>query len=565
MKKWSQRTLAIISCVLFAAILAGVNIIFTSHNIRYDLTRDKRFSVSEDLGKLLGRLTDVLNVTLYVSSDLPPQLAVRQKYAEDMFRELSVASGGRLRLSVVSMTPEEIERRKEELDRYKIEPIQAQIQGQTEVSFREIYQHLLVQYADRSQVLMVPDQGEFEFQFGRALVKVVNEKKPHVVFIDASKQKGFLNTATALERNAGLGDLFRVTIVDGQGGKPLGIPGDADLVFVSAPDAPLRDRQLYELDQHLMHGGTLVVLAAGTDYEDQMIFFKDDAQLPNLNNLLKHYGVIVDPELVQDWGSSLKAPMRAQQGNMVFQVMAPYPIFPIVERTSMNTDYAAMKLADRVALALASPVRAAPLLSPDFTVTPLMRTTDKADTQTTAPYKLDHPKPTEKPAGETREITVALSMKGPFSSYFTGRDIPPPDPPDPSNPFDQLRLQAAAQREFLPKAESAPELIVISSPRAFELNHLQALAEIDGIAFSQTVTFLQNFIEGLTIGDDLANIRARQVSVDLLKPLSEEEKRKAVMLGTWVVPAAVAALGALWTLLRRMSLARAGRQFAKGA
>jgi gliding-associated putative ABC transporter substrate-binding component GldG len=565
MKKWSQRTLAIISCVLFAAILVGLNVILTNHNVRYDLTRDKRFSVSGDLRRLLGRMTDVLNVTLYVSGDLPPQLAVRQKYAEDMFRELSVASGGRLRLGVVNMTPEEIERRKEELDRYKIEPIQAQIQGQTEVSFREIYQHLLVQYADRSQVLMVPDQSDFEFQFGRALVKVLNEKKPHVVFIETGKGKGFLNTATALERNAGLGDLFRVTIVDGTDGKPLGIPGDADLVILSAPDAPLKDRQLYEIDQHLMYGGKLVVLAAGTDFTDQLIFFKDDSQLPNINKLLKHYGVLVDPELVQDWGSSLKAPMQGRQGNLVFQIMAPYPIFPIIERASMNTDYAALKLADRVALALASPVHADTMLPPDFTVTPLMRTTKMADTQTTAPYNLEHPKPTAKPAGETREITVALSVKGPFVSYFQGREIPPPSPPDPTNPFDQLRLQAAAQREFRPKAQSAPELIVIASPRAFQLDHLQVLAQVDQIAFSQTVTFLQNFIEGLTIGDDLANIRARKVSVDLLKPMSQEEKRKAVMLGTWVVPVVVAVFGALWTLLRRMSLARTGRQFAKGA
>ena len=66
---------------------------------RVDLTRDNLFTLSSGSRDILGGLDDVVNLTLFTSDDLPPEIQLRVRDVQDLVADMAGASNGMLAAS----------------------------------------------------------------------------------------------------------------------------------------------------------------------------------------------------------------------------------------------------------------------------------------------------------------------------------------------------------------------------------------------------------------------------------------------------------------------------------
>ena len=79
-----------IGIVIFAFIL--VNLISMNLFVRFDLTDNQMFSLSESSKKTIMKIDDPLTIDLYFSDDLPGQLQNNKRFVQDLLEEYSAYS-----------------------------------------------------------------------------------------------------------------------------------------------------------------------------------------------------------------------------------------------------------------------------------------------------------------------------------------------------------------------------------------------------------------------------------------------------------------------------------------
>lgn len=562
MTKWSQRSAALVSAILFGIILTALNVLVNDRHERFDLTRDKRYSVSPELKGLLSKLEDALTITIYVSPDLPPQLLAPKRTAEDFLREIGNASKGNLRLRVVEVANPNEKGIKEELEKNGVAPMQLQVASREGFTVRSVLFHMLVQYRDKSQVLPIPRLDEFEFAFARTLLRVAQTERPLVYVIDNEKGSEFLRLIGSLERG-GIENLVDIEQIDASEQRPLYLPAKLDLVLLSARE-PLTERQKLELDQYLLHGGKVIVFAEGAPYDDPMMFFKQEDKLPNLREFLANYGVKVSTELVQDWGSCLASPVKVGErgGVAMYSIDAfPYPILPVIKGENLHFESPALRATQRLLMPYATRVTGVGVSGTDVEYSTLAWTSEKSDSQTTGPYTLEQPKPGTPVPEKVGKIPVAVSAKGYFKSAFRIGAAPPPEP-KPNDPFLNLRFRNISNEPIIAMSKKPGELVVIGSAHMFWQNFLERLAGTDSTLAQSNVAFLQNLIESYTIGQELAKVRSKQTRQAFLDTKKvEEHQQTAKVIGTFAVPGLIILLGLIWNLARRAGMKSLVRRY----
>ncbi len=565
MTKWSQRSAAVVSAILFAVILTALNVLVNDRHERFDLTRDKRYSVSPELKGLLGKLEDSITITIYVSPDLPPQLLAPKRTAEDFLREIANEAGGNLRLRVMEVANPNEKGIKEELEKFGVAPMQLQVASREGFTVRSVLFHMLVQYRDKSQVLPIPRLDEFEFAFARTLLRVSQTSRPLVYVIDTEKASEFLRLIAGLKRG-GIENLVDIEPIDASEARPLYLPEKLDLVLLSARE-PLTDRQKFELDQYLLYGGKLIVFAEGAPYDDPMMFFKQEDKLPNLREFLASYGVQVSTELVQDWGSCVSAPVKVGErgGVAMYSIDAfPFPILPIIKGENLEFESPALRSTQRLLMPFATRVTGSAVKGTDVQFSQLMWTSDKADSQTSGPYLLDQPKPGTPIPEKVSRIPLAVAAKGMFKSAFRPGSIPPPEPKPLNDPFLNLRYRSVSTAPTIGGSKKPGELVVIGSAHMFWQNFLESIASTDSVLAQSNVAFLQNLIESYTIGQELAKVRSKQTRQAFLDTAKVEKHQQAAkVLGTFAVPVLIIVLGIIWSLLRKARMNSLIRRYSK--
>ncbi len=65
-------------------------------SLRWDLTEDQRYTVSDGTRRLVASLSDRLTIRAYFSVDLPPQVKPLERYIFDILEEFVVPSNGKI-------------------------------------------------------------------------------------------------------------------------------------------------------------------------------------------------------------------------------------------------------------------------------------------------------------------------------------------------------------------------------------------------------------------------------------------------------------------------------------
>ena len=310
---------------------------------RLDLTRGDLFTLSDGSREILGGLDDIVNLSFFVSDDLPQEIQLTERDVRDLIADLANASNDMLAVSIIN--PDDGEDAADEATSLGIAPIEFNVLRDDELQVKRGYFGLAVTYADEQETIPVVDRADdLEFRLVSAIANMTMDERPTLAFMTGFEAKDPFYYRSFRES---IGDRYGVTSIDIQNDSTDALtPDSIDVLVVAAPAQPVSPDVAAAIDGYLDAGGAALLLMERHGMNPQA-----PTSMPlttGLEELLAARGVEASGDLVVDLASAERVSMR--QG--IFNVIRPYPLWPVAFR---GDDHATNRDLDNVSFGWAAP------------------------------------------------------------------------------------------------------------------------------------------------------------------------------------------------------------------
>ncbi len=290
---------------------------------RVDLTRDDLFTLSSGSRDILGGLDDVVNLTLFTSDDLPPEIQLRVRDVRDLVADMRNAAGEML--SVRDINPDDDEDAASEATALGVVQIEFNVLRDDELQVKRGYFGLAVTYADEQETIPVIDRtDDLEFRLVSAIAQMTAERRPVLAFMTGFDARESFHYRSFRESVA---DRYSITSVDlaNDSVAPF-VPDSIDVLVVAAPMTPVSPDAAAAIDSYLDRGGAALLLMERHLFNPQSPTLIPVAS--GLESLLAERGVTAPGEVVFDVASAER--VQTRQG--IFTVLRDYPLWPVAFR-----------------------------------------------------------------------------------------------------------------------------------------------------------------------------------------------------------------------------------------
>ena len=342
-KKWLD--LGSLIFLLIAMVL--VNIVGDYFFHRFDLTEEKRFTLSESTTNGVQSLEDVVFVRIYLEGNLPTEFRELSKATRELLDEFRAYSGDNIQYEFInpSISNDEEERVEvyKELTRQGLQYTNIRMQAGDKMSEQIIFPGAIVSYKDQEtpiqllkstagateQQMITSSIQQLEYEFISAIQKITNPEKKFIAFIEGHGELSELETADAQRALAEFYEVKRITI-----NKLLDALYGFDAAIIARPDSAFSEQDKFILDQFIMRGGRVLWLI------DPVFARMDSLKTSNLTMglVLEHnledqlfkYGVRLNNDLILDIQCISKPIVTGYIGNQPRQEMFPWYYEPLL-------------------------------------------------------------------------------------------------------------------------------------------------------------------------------------------------------------------------------------------
>jgi len=497
--------------IMIVLIAVMLNYIASNHFFRIDLTKNQIYAVSGASKKIMGNLDDIVNVKVYFSETLPPNLLAVRQYVQDMLGELSSYSKGNLAVSFLD--PSDPNVRNEALS-YGIPQIQMNIVEKDKLEVKNGFLGIAVVYGNKTETLpVVQNIMNVEYDLVAAVKKVTAKEDRVLGFLtghgepsleDRIKvdQQGdtYSFLKQALDRN------YKVVEVNLSKGDTL---SNVNTLLIAGSKTSFSDDEKYAIDQFLMKGGNIVIMLDTIDVSQDL---KTIALDLGLDDMLKQYGIGIEKQFVLDRSNENAS---FNQGFVNFIIPYPYWVKAINKYFDKTNPIVANL--DSVAFPWTSPIKIYETKNVKSTI--LINTTGDAGL---SGETFDLSPGANQNLTEKNQYPLAVLLEGEFSSYFS---------------------ENSDKKDFIQKSEKPARILVIGNSRFITDRFLNN--------FGQNMAFAMNAIDFLTLDESLISIRSK-TSFDLpIKDLSAGDRQIVKFTGILLMPIIVIVFGVLRFFARK--------------
>lgn len=372
-------------------------LISTMVTLRWDLSKDKAYSLSKSSKELMRSLDDVMLVKIVSSKDLPAELNNLNRYTADLLREYQLSSRGKLRFEYVKPPTQD--------ELYSI----AMSSGLRRARFpvyegdqiipKEVIFGVVFEYQGRIESfdLMPSIEPRLEYEMTLRMQSLIQKDMPHVLAYADSvyyyQNKDMF--ARSLKMN------YTVDMIDLQEPLP-----QADVLLFNGVVSDLETEQLYRLDQFLMRGGKLVFLQDKVHTDG----YKLTVINSNIFDLLEHYGFKMSDDIAMD--------INCDQQSIGVGTYLNYPMYPVLNGSA----HPISRGLNNIIFYLANGIS---FSRPDILeFQPILATSNYSEVMPAPDYKINqelfvNSDPMDYTLGP---IVLAAETKGEFKSYFANND-----------------------------------------------------------------------------------------------------------------------------------------------
>lgn len=314
-----RKDILMLAALLVIVVL--INFIGSLSFKRFDLTKEKRYTIAETTKKLLGELDDVVYLKVYLQGDFKPGFARLRNEAKEILDEFRAYADGNIEYEFINIydngTKEEQIAMEKQLYEKGLNPEQVTSSNKEKVSQGWIWPGALVSYKDREDVWQIykrqmginnEEEGinnsvqDLEYGLSNVIRKLRQKKQLEVSFIEGHSEADTIQQYDLMRSMAEYYDVNRVEI----NGK-LSALKDAAAIVITKPDSAFTDKDKFIIDQYVMNGGKVLWMVdpvwINMDTMRMRGYSIGFGQQYNIEDMLFKYGVRLNPVLVQDFSS----------------------------------------------------------------------------------------------------------------------------------------------------------------------------------------------------------------------------------------------------------------------
>ncbi len=532
-----NRRDSLIRLVLMLVIILLVNVVGRYFYLRFDLTAEKRYSISAPTKNMVKNLKDVVTVRVYLGGDLNAGFTRLKESTKNLLGELRAYGGKNIEFEFIDpMAIENLDERKTvmtDLMQRGLSPTNLTTKSKTESKQQLVFPGALVTYAGREMPVQLLENQigyspqeilnnsviSLEYKFANAIKKLIQYRAPRVAFL---KGNGELSSVELGDIQATLKNLqYEVTDVTLQNGYY--INNNYDALIIAKPRIAFDEKEKYQIDQYIMRGGKVLWLVDGTNASMDSLRGNPTGQFAvsndlNLDDMLFKYGVRVNSDVVQDINLNNPIPLVVgKMGNAPQTEMFPWYYFPLL--VSENSHPIGKNL-DPIASFFASTIDT--IQNPGVRKTILLHTTDNAKAQM-APTRIHFGILQSKPNPayyNQPKLPIAVLLEGEFESVYKNRLAP-----------EFLAASDTVQNLKYTEKSKASKMIVIGDgdiirsevrndssayPLGYYIYTKQQFANKD---------FILNCIEYLIDDSGILQTRNKEVKLRMFNTVKVEEER----------------------------------------
>tara|TARA_R110000823_G_scaffold315579_1_gene448239 strand:+ start:13021 stop:14712 length:1692 start_codon:yes stop_codon:yes gene_type:complete len=523
----------IVSIAVLAAGLILLNVLGNYFYKRFDLTQDKRFTLSEEAKEIVDYVDSPIIVDVFLKGNFPPEFRRLQSETEQLLEEFS-AYNSNIKFEFVNPTEKGNEAFQSQFEKFGLTPAQVSVTESGKQSTELVYPWALAHHNGKSvKIPLLKNQlgatseervnsslQNLQYAFADGFKKLATDKSRKIAVL---KGNGEYDDRYIADFFATLRDYyfiapFTLDSVASNPEKTFKALEDFDLIVAAQPTEAFSDAEKYVLDQYIMNGGKSLWLLDATQMQmdtisGNMFAFGKDL---NLNDFFFKYGIRINPNLVKDVYS---APIVLASGDEREAQYNRYPWFFSPLSSSAN-NHPIVSNIEAVKFDYASAIDTLPnniektVLLSTSPISKIVGLPFPIDFDVEIPKNLqvvnEGPNPNEYNAGE---VPLAVLLEGSFTSAYKNRVKP-------------IKLNGVENKD-----DGKPSKMLVISDGDIIKNQLQGSRPLE-LGFDKMTNqfygnkeFLLNTVNYLLDDSGLINIRTRQIAVPFLDPQKTVEQR----------------------------------------
>ena len=543
--------------VAILAVLVGINI--AGHFIfkRFDLTADKRYTLSETSLQIVDEITEPVYIDVFLEGNFPGEFKKLQTETQQLLEEFK-AENPNVIFQFVNPLDEEANR-DETIQSFLergLTPVNVTVNEKGQQTQEVVFPWAIATCGDKSIKVpllknmmgastaekVISSVQHLEYAFANAINSVSKEKQKRVAVIKGNGELHDILIADfvkSVRDNYYIGT-FTLDSVAKNPNESLKYLKKYDLAVIAKPTEVFTDAEKQVLDQFIINGGKTLWLMDHVSMEmDSLMQTGENLAFPrdlNLNDMFFKYGIRIRPDLIKDIMATPIALATGQQGSATQYTQFPWFFSPAVYSESTNPIVSNL---DVIKFEFANPIEP---LKNDINKTVLL-TSSKYSKLIGTPSEINlnmvEERPEQKEFAGGGNYPVAVLLEGKFHSAF------------------ENRVLAFNDNTFKPVGKDN-KMIVISDGDIIK-NQLDKNFQPLELGYDKWTNnlyankeFLMNCVNYLLDDNGLINIRSKEVNLPMLDKEKVVENYTTAQIITVGLPLVVLLVfGLVFTFLRK--------------
>ena len=523
--------------VVGLVIILMVNYIGSFAFERFDLTSEKRYTLSETSIGLSEGLEDIVYVKVYLEGDFPAGFKRLRDETKEMLDEFRAYSNGNLEYEFINPSESSDKKIRDEiykqLHKQGLRPTDLNTKTDDGFSNKIVWPGAVFTYRGQelplqllksqigvgSESMLNGSIESLEYEIANAINNLTVIDVPKIAFIEGHGELSDLETASlatalaefyAVDRislDQNLNSLTERYMIDSTQSYKVEVKYDA--IIIAKPLEKFPEKDKFIIDQYVMYGGRVVWLIDPVFASMDSLATADITMaLPidlNLNDQLFTYGVRVNANMIQDIQSAPIPIVTGVVGNQPKTEMFPWFFFPLLTPANNhpivnNLNALKGEFVSTIDTTVKKGIRKIPLLK-----------TSQYSKVSSAPTRISLEivrfEPDQTQFNKGRQLTAVL-LEGEFESVYKNRLTP--------------QIKNANEISF--KAKSVPNKMVVISDGDVAKNHVNnKTGEYLSLGFDRFTRqefgnkdFMLNVMGYLCDDSGLMRVRSKKLKIRLL-------------------------------------------------
>ena len=533
---------------------------FASYYIykRFDVTQDKRYTLSETTKKIIDGVDSPMLIDVFLEGNFPADFKKLQSETRQLLEEFTAYNSN---ISFQFVNPIEKEEERVEVMKKFFEkgltPINVTVEEKGKQTQEVVFPWAVANYGDKGAKVQLlknlmgastekkveSSVQHLEYAFAEAIYKISKEKQRKIAVIKGNGELDDIYIADFLKTvrdNYYIGPITLDSVAS-QPKETLKALNVYDIAIIAKPREKFTEAEKQVLDQFIMNGGKTLWLVDGTTAEMENLYNESGSTLVsnndlNLTDMFFKYGFRITPQMIKDeYGTPLKLASGKEGSESQMETynwkMAPF-IYPASKKHPI------VKNTDGVKFNFCSPIE---LLNSNIKTTVLLESSPYSKaigTPSVVSLEMIAEETSPKEYTNGGLIPVAALLEGSFTSMYNNRVLPFKD------------------TTFLNK--SVPTKMIVISDGDVIKNQLDKGVPIE-LGFDKYTgqffgnkEFILNSVNYLLDDNGLINIRSKDVTLPVLDKQSVHDNYNQTQMLTVALPIVLLAIfGFIFTYLRK--------------